>query len=228
MADDHTMFREGLAGLLASYGGLEVVAEVPNDEEAVEIARHHKPDVVIMQVQVPFERSTKALEQIRRITPQPKVIIVTMFEDPHTIRELLKMGVSAYVLKSVSSRHLIGAVRAAVFDPQAENVVVGMPRQAIEEASEGTGGVLTARQLEILLLASRGMSNHQIATSVHLAEGTVKRHLADAYKKMNVGSRSEAAKKALREEWITISDVTQEDEDLEDEESDEEGEEGSG
>ena len=224
LADDHTMFREGLAGLLASYGGLELVAEVPNDEQAVELARHHKPDVVIMQVQTPFVRSTKALEQIRRITPQPKVIIVTMFEDPHTMRELLSVGASAYVLKSASSRHLIGAVRAAVFDPQAENVVVGMPREALEEASEGTGGMLTARQLEIVLLASRGMSNQQIATSVHLAEGTVKRHLADAFKKMNVSSRGEAARMALREEWITISDVTQDDEE-ESEEGEMEGEE---
>ena len=208
MADDHTMFREGLAGLLASYGGLEVVAEVPNDEQAVELARRLKPDVVIMQVQVPFERSTESLEQILRITPRPKVVIVTMFEDPHAMRELLKMGASAYVLKSASSRHLIGAVRAAVFDPKAENVVVGMPRQALEESDGGSGDVLTARQLEILLLASRGMSNRQIASSVHLAEGTVKRHLADSYKKMNVRSRGEAARKALQEDWITISDVT--------------------
>ena len=210
MADDHTMFREGLAGLLASYGGLEVVAEVPNDEQAVELARRLKPDVVIMQVQVPFKRSTESLEQILRITPRPKVVIVTMFEDPHAMRELLKMGASAYVLKSASSRHLIGAVRAAVFDPKAENVVVGMPRQALEESDGGSGDVLTARQLEILLLASRGMSNRQIANSVHLAEGTVKRHLADSYKKMNVRSRGEAARKALQEDWITISDVTEE------------------
>lgn len=210
MADDHTMFREGLAGLLASYGGLEVVAEVPNDEQAVELACRLKPDVVIMQVQVPFKQSTESLEQILRITPRPKVVIVTMFEDPHAMRELLKMGASAYVLKSASSRHLIGAVRAAVFDPKAENVVVGMPRQALKESDGGSGDVLTARQLEILLLASRGMSNRQIANSVHLAEGTVKRHLADSYKKMNVRSRGEAARKALQEDWITISDVTEE------------------
>lgn len=210
MADDHTMFREGLAGLLASYGGLEVVAEVPNDEQAVELARRLKPDVVIMQVQVPFKQSTESLEQILRITPRPKVVIVTMFEDPHAMRELLKMGASAYVLKSASSRHLIGAVRAAVFDPKAENVVVGMPLQALKESDGGSGDVLTARQLEILLLASRSMSNRQIANSVHLAEGTVKRHLADSYKKMNVRSRGEAARKALQEDWITISDVTEE------------------
>lgn len=211
LADDHTMFREGLARLLANHGGLEVVGETANGEEATALAHETRPDVVIMQVQMPFEKSQESLRRIREISPQPKVVIVTMFEDPRMMRGLFKMGASAYVLKSTSSRQLIGVVRAAVFDPLSENVVVGMPLEALEEASEGSGGILSARQLEILLLASRGMSNHQIAESVHLAEGTVKRHLANAYKKMNVNSRGEAARKALREEWITISDVTKED-----------------
>lgn len=205
LADDHTMFREGLARLLSTYGGLEVIGETANDEAALALAQELKPDVVIMQVQMPFERSTESLKRMREISPQPKVVIVTMFEDPRMIRELLKVGASAYVLKSISSSQLIGVVRAAVFDPHSKNVVVGMPLGALEE---GSGGILTARQLEILLLAARGLSNHQIATRLHLAEGTVSRHLADVYKKMEVGSRGEAARKALREEWITITDVT--------------------
>lgn len=212
LADDHTMFREGMAGLLASYGGMEVVAEVPNDAQAVELVQLHKPDVVLMQVQIPFERAKRALDQIRRVRPQPRVVIVTMFEEPHLMREVLRLGASAYVLKSASSRHLIGVVRAAVFDPKSHDVVVGMPLGALEESREGAGSPLTARQLEILLLASRGMSNRQIAASIHVAEGTVKRHLADTYKKISVNSRSEAARKALQEEWITIRDVTADEE----------------
>ena len=94
-------------------------------------------------------------------------------------------------------------------DPKSnKNVVVGMPRALLEEAEEGSDGVLSARELEILLLASRGLSNRQIALRVHLAEGTVKRHLANTYHKMGVGSRGEATRKALYEEWITIQDVT--------------------
>jgi len=212
LADDHTMFREGLTRLLATYGGLEVVGETANDEEAVVLARETEPDVVIMQVQMPFERAQESLRQMREISPEPKVVIVTMFEDPQVMRGLLKLGASAYVLKSTSSRHLIGAVWAAVFDPLSKNVVVGMPLEALEESEEGSGGVLSVRQLEILLLAARGLSNHQIAANLHIAEGTVKRHLADVYKKMEVGSRGEATRKALREEWITIMDVTEEDE----------------
>ncbi len=209
LADDHTMFREGLAESLARYGGMEVVGETANDEGAVELARRTRPDVVIMQVQRPFERAKETLDKIRGISPPPKVVIVTMFEDPRMMRDFLKLGVNGYLLKSSSTSHLIGAVRAATLDPKEGNVVVGMPRELLENADEGTGGVLSVRQLEILLLTARGLSNRQIAARLHIAEGTVKRHLANTYKKMEVGSRSEAARKALREEWITIEDVTE-------------------
>jgi DNA-binding NarL/FixJ family response regulator len=212
LADDHTMFREGLAGLLTTYGGLEVVGETTNDEGAVELATAEKPDVVIMQVQMPFERAKRALDRMREISPTPKVVIVTMFEDPAFLRELLKLGASGLVLKSSSSKHLISTVRAAVFDPNGGNVVVGMPREMLEEADGGSEGVLSARELEILLLAARGLSNHQIATSVCLAEGTVKRHLHNTYNKMEVGSRGEAVRKALHDEWITVSEITEEEE----------------
>ena len=150
LADDHTMFREGLAGLLTSYGGLEVVGETTNDEGAVALAREKKPDVVIMQVQMPFEKAREALERMRAVEPTPKVIIVTMFEDPAFVRDLMKLGATGYVLKSSSSRHLIATVRAAAFDPKARNVVVGMPRELLEEAEGGAEGVISAQELEIL------------------------------------------------------------------------------
>jgi len=195
LADDHTLFREGLAGLLAVYGGLEVLAEVPNDGAALTLAQEHKPDVVVMQVQMPFERAKEALLKMREISPPPKVVIVTMFEEPRYVRELMSLGASAYLIKSASVEHLIGAVRAAVFDPKGENVVVGMPREMIEEARDGSGGVLSAREMEILLLAARGLPNRQMASSLRLSESTVKRHLANIYLKMDVNSRGEAVRK---------------------------------
>ena len=210
LADDHTMFREGLAGLLTSYGGLEVVGETTNDEGAVAIAREMKPDVVIMQVQMPFEKAKEALDQMRAVEPTPKVVIVTMFEDPALMRDFLRLGASGYVLKSGSSQQLVGTVRAAVFAPKEGDVVVGMPRELLEEVEGGSDGVLSARELEILLLAAQGLSNRQIATRVHLAEGTVKRHLHNTYHKMEVGSRGEAVRQALLNEWITISDIGEE------------------
>ena len=213
LADDHTMFREGLAALLTSYGGLEVVGQTTNDQGAVALARQTKPDVVIMQVQMPFEKAREALDRMRAVEPAPKVVIVTMFEDPALMRDFLRLGVSGYVLKSGSSQHLVGAVRAAVFDPEGGNVVVGMPRELLEEAEEGSDGVISVRELEILLLAARGLSNRQIATKVRIAEGTVKRHLSNTYHKMGVGSRGEAVRKALHDEWITISEITEDEED---------------
>ena len=209
LADDHTMFREGLVKLLTSYGGLEVVGETTNDDGAVALAREKKPDVVIMQVQMPFEKAREALDRMRGVEPPPKVVIVTMFEDPAFIRDLLKLGASGYVLKSSSSRHLIATVRAAIFDPVGKNVVVGMPREMLEEAEGGAEGVISARELEILLLAARGLSNRQIATRIHITEGTVKRHLSNVYHKMEVGSRGEAVRAALLQEWITISDISE-------------------
>jgi DNA-binding NarL/FixJ family response regulator len=212
LADDHTMFRQGLAGVLDSYGGMEVVAEVPNDAEALRLAREKKPDVVVMQVQMPFERAKESLRQMRSASPSPKVVVVTMFEEPRYLRELMELGASAYLVKSSSTHHLVAAVRAAVLDPHGRNAIVGMPLGMLERAQEGADGVLSGRELEIVLLASRGLSNRRIASRLHLTESTVKRHLANAFSKMGVGSRGEAARNALSEGWITVEEITEEDE----------------
>ena len=153
LADDHTMFREGLASILASYSGLEIVAEVPNDAEAIRLVGELAPDVVIMQVQMPFERAKQTLKAMRAFPDPPKVVIVTMFESPRYVRGLTGVGASAYLLKTSSSEHLVAAVRAAVLDPASENAVVGMPRQMLEGTEEGVESILSARELEILLLS---------------------------------------------------------------------------
>ena len=207
LADDHTMFRQGLAGILAAYGGMEVVAEVPNDEEALTLARKLRPDVVVMQVQMPVVRALETLEAMRSFPDPPKVVIVTMLESPRYVRGLTEVGASAYLLKTASADHLIAAVRAAVLDPDGGDAVVGMPRSLLEEGGEGAEGVLSARELEILLLASRGLSNGRIASLLHIADATVKRHLANVYEKMGVRSRGEAAREALSRDWITIEEI---------------------
>jgi DNA-binding NarL/FixJ family response regulator len=212
LADDHTMFRQGLAGVLASYGGMEIIAEVPNDAEALELARELSPDVVVMQVQLPFSRATETLKAMRAFPYPPKVIIVTMFESPRYVRGLTGVGASAYLLKTASADHLVAAVRAAVFDPGSESAVVGMPEGMLEGTREGAESVLSARELEILLLTARGLPNEHIASSLNLSEATVKRHLANVYIKMGVHSRGEASKEALSRDWITIEEITAEDE----------------
>jgi DNA-binding NarL/FixJ family response regulator len=211
LADDHTMFRQGLAGILSSYGGVVVVGEVPNDSDALRLVGELSPDVVIMQVQMPFERAKESLERMRALPHSPKVIVVTMFEEPRYVRSLMELGASAYLVKTSSAEHLVAAVRAAVFDPRAKNAVVGMPTAILEESRDGVDGVLSARELEILLLVARGLSNRQIASSLSLAEATVKRHLANIYQKMGVSSRGKASREALLREWITIEEITQSD-----------------
>jgi DNA-binding NarL/FixJ family response regulator len=191
---------------------MEVIAELPNDGEALKLVHELSPDVVIMQVQMPFERAKQTLKAMRSFPDPPKVVIVTMFESPQYVRGLTGVGASAYLLKTSSAEHLVAAVRAAALDPSSENAVVGMPRSMLEGTEEGVDSILSARELEIVLLAARGLSNHQIASSLHLSESTVKRHLANVYPKMGVASRSEAAKEALLREWITIEELTAEEE----------------
>jgi DNA-binding NarL/FixJ family response regulator len=210
LADDHTLFRQGLASVLASYGGIEIVAETTNDQEAIELARLEKPDVVVMQVQMPFDRAKHSLEQLRMASPALKIVICTMFEDPTYLRTFLELGVSTYLVKSVSAEELVGVIRAAVFDPKGNNVVVGMPQEMIERAQGGSDGVLSAKETETLVLAARGLSNRQIASSLGISVATIKRHLSNAYPKMGVSSRGEAVRSALQEGWIPIQEITQE------------------
>lgn len=209
LADDHTMFRQGIASVLSGYGGIEIVGQADNDDGAVELARRTRPDVVLMQVQMPISRAKVNLRRMLGATdPPPKVVIVTMIEDPRHVRELMDLGASAYIVKSASAEHLVAAVRTAILDPKSNHAVVGMPLGMLEKAQEGSQGVLSARELEILLLAARGLSNRQIGATLYVTEGTVKRHLANTYEKMGVSSRGQATRKALYEEWITIQDVT--------------------
>ena len=156
---------------------------------------------------MPFQRAVATLETMRSFPDPLKVVICTMFESPRYVRDLTGVGVRAYLLKTSSSEHLVAAVRAAIFDPEGKNAVVGMPPAMLEETGDTVESVLSARELEIVLLAARGLSNQQIASSI--AEATVKRHLANIYPKMGVSSRGEASRKALREDWITIEEVTE-------------------
>jgi DNA-binding NarL/FixJ family response regulator len=215
LADDHAMFRQGLAGILARYGAMEIVAEVPNDEDALRLARRLAPDVVVMQVQMPVERARQTLEAMRSFPDPPRVVIVTMLESPRHVRALVGAKANAYLLKSDSAEHLLATVRAAVLDPEGADAVVGMPPSMLEGAREGENSVLSARELEVLLLAARGLSNARIASSLYLAPGTVKRHLANVYEKMGVQSRGEAAREALLQDWITIEEIRDEEEDAE-------------
>src|ERR687894_795254 len=212
LADDHTMFRQGLKEMLATDEGVEVVGEAENGEEALELAGEMLPDVLILDVDMPVMGAREVLERLVRISPMPRVVIATMYDDPRLVRELLGLGASAYLVKSASLEELLAAVHAAAKDPEEphdENVVLVLPRETLEKVESGTDEKLSARELEILLLVARGMSNRQVAQALMLSEATVKRHLANLYPKMGVNSRGEATRKALLEGYISAREVIQ-------------------
>jgi DNA-binding NarL/FixJ family response regulator len=140
--------------------------------------------------------------------PPPRVVIVTMYDDPRLVRELIGLGAVAYLVKSATMEELRAAVHTAANNPVGpdKDVVIVAPPTAFKNSAEAAG--LSERELEVLLMVARGMSNHQIAISLHLSEATVKRHLANIYPRIGVSSRGEAVRKALSNSWITARDIT--------------------
>src|SRR5215210_5192619 len=160
------MFRQGLKEMLATDEGIEVVGEAENGEEALELAGEMLPDVLILDVDMPVMGAREVLERLTGISPMPRVVVATMYDDPRLVRELLGLGASAYLVKSASLEELIAAVRAAAQrpeEPHDENVLLVLPRETLEKVESDTEEKLSARELEILLLVARGMSNRQVS-----------------------------------------------------------------
>ena len=207
LADDHAMFRQGVSEMLSTDEGIEVVGEAKNGREAVALAEKLKPDVVLLDVEMPVMGAREAMEHMLDSSPPPRVIIVTMYDDPRLVRELIGLGAVAYLAKSATIEELHTAVRTAANSPIGpDNVLVVVPPKTLENPAEADG--LSRREFQVVLMVARGMSNQQIAVSLHLSEATVKRHLANIYPKMGVSSRGEAVKTALSREWITPRDIT--------------------
>ncbi len=210
LADDHAMFREALARVLALEGDIEVVGQSTVGEGAVALVGEVKPDLVLTQVELPIERAKEYLSELLRTSSRPRILIVTRYEDPRLVRELLGMGACAYLVKNTTLEELLGAIRAAV-RPEAETyvAVAGISRGAFEQMGKGDSeGLLSKREQEILLLVARGLSNRQIASSLYLSELTIKRHLANVYRRMGVASRSEAVREAISMGIFDAYDVT--------------------
>jgi DNA-binding NarL/FixJ family response regulator len=209
LADDHTMFREGLAAIFTSQGGdVEVVGQSSTSGgDALALIERNKPDVVITQIDADLHKAKEVLSRIRSLSPNSRIIVLTIFDNLHYLKALSKLGIDAYVHKSSSAEELIATIATLSGDPDGKNVVVSMPRGLLERLGEGPARGLSERETEIVVLAARGLSNFQIAKELRLSEATVKRHLANVYAKIGVSSRSEAVRKALVEEWIVLHDI---------------------
>lgn len=212
LADDHSMFRDGLKAILSSREGVEVVGQSSTGgEDTIALVEENKPDVVIAQIDQDLKTAREVLSRIRSASPRSKIVVLTVFDSLHYLQALAKMGIDAYLHKTSSTEELLATVDAASRDPGGGNVVVSMPRGLIERLGEepaAAAGALSERETEVVVLAARGLSNARIARELHLADATVKRHLANVYQKIGVRSRSEAVRTALMEQWIGLGEIT--------------------
>lgn len=211
LADNHAMFRQSVASMLSKDGEVEVVGDADNGPQAVELAKQRRPDVIVMQVEQEPDEAATEIRGMLEASPDSRVVVLTVSQDPRRVGEMVGLGTSAYVHKSATVEELLGVVRQATQGPpedEGDYAVVGMPERMMGQVRTADGHGISARELEVLVLVGRGLSNTQIASRLNLSEATVKRHLANLYPRMDVSSRGAAVRKALSEGWITERDIT--------------------
>jgi DNA-binding NarL/FixJ family response regulator len=197
LVDDHRLFRESLGALLGVHEGIEVVAEGADGEDAVRLARQHRPDVVLLDVEMPGQSVLTSLVEIRSASPSTRIVVLTMHENTTLARQLLLRGASAYLIKTIGHHELVAAIRASV-EGARDMVTLSVSRGGLAELAASGGPVLSARELEVLTLVSRARSNAAIAQELQISEGTVKRHLSNINSKLGSTSRLDAVRRAER------------------------------
>jgi DNA-binding NarL/FixJ family response regulator len=202
LVDDHRLFRESLGALLGVHEGIEVVAEGANGEDAVRLAREHRPDVVLLDVEMPGQSVLTSLVEIRASSPSTRVVILTMHENTPLARQLLLRGASAYLIKTIGHHELVAALRAST-EGEGDMVTLSVSRGGLAGLTSAGGSVLSAREIEVLELVSRARSNHAIARELQISEGTVKRHLSNINAKLGSTSRLDAVRRATRARLLT-------------------------
>ena len=213
IADDHVLFREGTRNLIEQEKDLEVVGEASDGEEAVELVTRLSPHVALMDIAMPKVNGVEATRQIKARHPSTAVLILTAYDNDQYILALLEAGAAGYLLKNVSGKELVNAIRAvyageAVLHPTIAQKVFSRFGTAEGQPSElAQLAELSERELEILRLAARGLSNQDIAEKLFLSRRTVQAHLGNIFRKMDVGSRTEAVLQALRKGWLGLDDL---------------------
>ncbi len=198
LADDHAVVRSGLRLLLEAEDGFHVVAETGDVEGAVRTVLGHKPDVLVLDLNMPGrESSIEALPEIREASPDTRVVILTMQEDPQFARQALGAGALAYVLKEAADDELVEAVRRAAAGDTYLNPRLGAALAAAPERPAGPPGDLTEREAEILRLIALGHTNAEIGRQLYLSVRTVESHRAHIQQKLRRSSRAELVRYAL-------------------------------
>ncbi len=201
IVDDHAVVRQGLRTFLELQDDLEILGEASDGEEAVGIVERLLPDVVLMDLVMPRMDGIEAIRQITQISPSTKVIVLTSFADDQKVFGSIKAGASGYLLKDVRPQELGEAIRT-VFRGEAllhPTIAAKLMREFADEGRRDGGDLLTQRELEVLRLVARGMSNREIAGELALAEKTVKTHVSNILQKLHLADRTQAALYAVRE-----------------------------
>lgn len=211
IADDHPAFREGLSRLIEEEGDIEVVARLADGEEAVSLARELLPDVAIVDVAMPKLNGIETTRQIKACCPKTNVLIVSAHDFGSYILASLRCGASGYILKTASLGEIVGAIRLVhagdgVFDLKAGSRVLYRLASAKGDDRK-VAGFLHPRELEVLKLTARGLGNKEIARQLVISERTVHSHLINIFRKLEVGSRTEAVLHALKEGWLSLDDL---------------------
>jgi len=205
--------REGTRQILEKEPDLDVVAEAVDGEEVVKFAGSSKPDVAIIDIAMPGVDGIEATKRIKALYPSVTVLILTAYDDDQFVFGLLEAGAAGYLLKSVRGRELVEAVRQvyageSVLHPTiARKVLNRFSPAAGKPIGQKSTDVLSEREMEVLKLATRGLSNQEIAGELFLSLRTVQAHLGHIFNKLRVSSRTEAVVRALKEGWVTLDDV---------------------
>jgi len=206
--------REGTRRILEQEPDLEVVAEAGDGEETVKLACALKPDVALVDVAMPKLDGIEATRRIKAQCPAVAVLVLSAYDDDQFIFGLLEAGAAGYLLKSVRGQEIVDAIRAvhageSVLHPSVARKVLnrfagvsGKPRE------RKSVDLLTEREMEVLKMVTKGLSNKDIAEGLCLSVRTVQGHLANIFNKLRVSSRTEAVVHALKEGWVTLDDVS--------------------
>ena len=210
LADDHPLMRQALRNVLEKQADFEIVAEADDGEEAVSLAAELVPDVVIMDISMPKLNGIEATRQIKAKNPEIIVLALTVHDDSEHILGILEAGATGYLTKGVFGNQVIQAIRStvsgeAILSSQiSQQILKYALRHVTKPIPLDAGEKLTARELEILKLAAKGMSNKDIALELNISLATVKGYMASTFTKLGVTSRTEAVTTGLRAGFITI------------------------
>jgi DNA-binding NarL/FixJ family response regulator len=211
IADDHALFRRGLEDAFAGEHDIDVVGEAADGITATEQVLTLAPDVVLMDVRMPGLTGVEAAERIHAALPDVRIVMLTSSENEDDLFAAVRAGVSGYLLKEISIDELTDAVRAAhrgdgsvapSMVPKLLREFTSLSRRCGDDASFASERSLTEREIEVLRLVARGMSNKEIATELVIAENTAKNHVRNILEKLRLRSRTEAAMYAVREGFV--------------------------